>query len=175
MVNSAVIWSFAGVLAATCFARGLKMKDSSRFSELLWYSVGAFVLAGASLVWISLENEIMIQHRIVLGVIGAILGSLVMLSIAEWIHPMEAKAQTPGGMSTPTAKGVNKGKTVIDSSGGGTGADISVTGTPGATVPTVGLETNGLRVTQTGPGTGLKVTVGGDGPAIGVRSTVTDR
>jgi hypothetical protein len=64
-------------------------------------------------------------------------------------------------------------QTVIQNSGGGTGADISVQGAPGATTPNVGLDTNGLRVIQTGPGTGMKVEVGGNGPAEGVRSTVT--
>ncbi|MGC2224524.1 MAG: hypothetical protein WA624_20320 [Methylocella sp.] len=40
-------------------------------------------------------------------------------------------------------------QTVIQNNGG-TGADISVQGSPGATTPNVGLDTNGLTVIQNG-------------------------
>jgi hypothetical protein len=96
MGNTAIIWTLAGIIAAPCFARGLKMRDDSRpLAELLWYSAGAFFLAGASLLWVSLEPEIMNQHRIILGVVGAIFGSIGLMALGEWIHPATpAKAQT---------------------------------------------------------------------------------
>jgi hypothetical protein len=74
----------------------------------------------------------------------------------------------------PRPDAVTAQATVIENSGGGTGADISVSGTPGARTPNVGLSTNGLRVIQNGTGTGMKLTVGGNGPVIGVRSIVTN-
>jgi hypothetical protein len=68
MGNFAIIWTFAGVVATACFARGLKMRDNSRvLAELLWYTFGALFLAGASILWISLEKDMLIQYRIVLG------------------------------------------------------------------------------------------------------------
>lgn len=59
--------------------------------------------------------------------------------------------------------------TVIQGSPAGTGADINVQGSPGATTPNVGLVApNGLDIRANG-GTGMRVTVGGNGgPAIGV-------
>jgi hypothetical protein len=75
-----------------------------------------------------------------------------------------------GGIAAMTAK-APKNATAIESSGGGTGAEVDVTGGPAGS-DTVGLETEGLKVTQTGPGTGLKVTVKpGGGSVTGIRST----
>jgi hypothetical protein len=63
------------------------MRDDSRpLAELLWYTLGAFILVGASLLWISLEQEIMIQHRIVLGAIGAIFGALALISLVGSVN-----------------------------------------------------------------------------------------
>jgi hypothetical protein len=50
-------------------------------------------LVGACLIWVSLEPAILIQHRIVLGTLGALFGALALLSIGEWIKP--TSAQTP--------------------------------------------------------------------------------
>jgi hypothetical protein len=91
MGNNALIWTFAGVIAATTFARGHAMTNTLHM--FLWYTVGALILAGASLIWISLEPAILIQHRLVVGTLGALLGALVLLSVAEWMGP--AKSQTP--------------------------------------------------------------------------------
>jgi hypothetical protein len=159
MQNATIIWTISGVIAAACFARGLSL------GELIWYTIGMFFLAGAAILWISLESNMVVQHKIVLGVIGAITGALVLLSAGEYIRPTAANAQAPSNKNAST---------VIENSGGGIGADISVQGSQGSASPTVGLETGGLTVTQTGSGTGIKVTVGGNGPAIGVRSTVTN-
>jgi hypothetical protein len=94
MGNNALIWTFAGVIVAACFARGVAMRDST-LEMLLWYTLGAFVLAGASIIWISLEPTIMKQHRVVLGFLGAIFGALALLSVGEWTHPTNAQPQTP--------------------------------------------------------------------------------
>lgn len=91
-------------------------------------------------------------------------------SLDVWLSQSGAVAQTPPtSPPTTTAEGP---ETVIQNSGGGTGLDLTVTGQKGATSPTIGLQTNGLKIIQSGPGTGAKVTVGGNGPAIGIRSTV---
>jgi hypothetical protein len=73
----------------------------------------------------------------------------------------------------------------IANSGGGTGADITALGSAGSSVPVIGKDiqmnlcsgqsATGVSVIQNGPGTGMKVTVGGDGPATGVRSAITVR
>lgn len=76
------------------------------------------------------------------------------------------RGQKPSDLLTQNAQA----QTVIENSGGGVGAEISVQGTPGRPVPNVGLETNGLQIKQSGPGTGAKIEVGGNGPAVGVRS-----
>ncbi len=67
----------------------------------------------------------------------------------------------------------------IVSGPGGTGTDISVTGRAGETSPPIGDDVqvtacpgqdatgSPLRCSITGEGTGMKVTVGGDGPAVG--------
>jgi hypothetical protein len=96
MKNAAIIWTFAGVIAAACFARGLKVGDGSPpLFGLLWYTLGASVLAGASVLWITLEDTIMMQHKIVLAVCGAFFGGLALMTIGEWIHPTGANAQSP--------------------------------------------------------------------------------
>jgi hypothetical protein len=101
--NPAIIWTIAGILGAACFARGLKMKDNSRvLAELLWYTFGAAILAGAAILWISMEKEVLVQYRIVLALLGAIFGALSLLSIGEWIRPIaSASAQTPQVGSQP--------------------------------------------------------------------------
>jgi hypothetical protein len=188
MSNSAIIWGFAGVIAAACFARGLNMRATSPLAQLIWYTIGVFFLSGASLLWISLEDRIMYQHRIVVGTLGAILGGLAMLSLAEWIRPADAKAQMQMPAPAPApSSGPNTGAKQTDITGitiegnsqGGaaakirsngtpnnpsTGGDINVTGAPGQSI--TGLHViqsrpgTGLSVIQSGPGTGLKVTAG---------------
>jgi hypothetical protein len=73
------------------------------------------------------------------------------------------------------------GATIIGN-GQGTAADVTVMGSPGQTSPAVGMDISaigrpgqsvtGLNVIQNGPGTGMHVTVGGNGPAVGVRVSV---
>lgn len=96
MGNPTIIWTVAGVLAAACFGLGLKMHDGPKIlEELLWYTFGAFVLAGASIIWISMEKEMLIQYKIVIGVVGAAFGALTMLTIGEFIKPTVIRTQTP--------------------------------------------------------------------------------
>lgn len=68
------------------------------------------------------------------------------------------------------------GATIIGN--GGSGADITATGIAGQPAPVgwdiqasgaPGQSVTGLRVIQNGPGTGMRITVGGTGPATGVR------
>jgi hypothetical protein len=98
MANSAVIWTFAGVIAAACAARGLSMA-SNAFWMFFWYALGAAVLAGASVIWVSLEPTMLIQHRIVVGSLGALLGCFALLSAGELINPTDAQ---PGPQSSTT-------------------------------------------------------------------------
>lgn len=61
---------------------------------LLWYTAGAFFLAGAALLWLSLEDVVLFQHKVIVGVCGALFGTFALLSIAEWIRPTGASAQS---------------------------------------------------------------------------------
>lgn len=85
-----------------------------------------------------------------------------------------AKAQTSMPDKTTTnqvtgakIEGNNQGGAAAEivNSGGGTGANIDVTGAPGQSV-------TGLRVQQTGPGTGLKVIQSGPGTGLSVKTTI---
>ena len=70
----------------------------------------------------------------------------------------------------------------VSNSNGGTGADVRVSGSAEQAEPSVGLDVGatakpgqsvtGLRIIQTGPGTGMRITVGGNGPAVGARVNV---
>ena len=63
--------------------------------------------------------------------------------------------------------------TVIDNSNGGVGADVTVHGGGPGSNPVTGFETHGLIIRQSGPGTGMRIVVDGNGgPVSGVRSTV---
>jgi hypothetical protein len=110
MGNSAAIWTFAGILATACFTRGLTMRnDSSAVAELAWYTLGAFILVGASLLWISLEQKMLGQYKIVLGVIGAIFGGLALILIGEWIHSInQAKANQAKAYLSSTLPSANQ-------------------------------------------------------------------
>lgn len=101
MENAAFIWGTASALAAACFARGLKMRDSKHLlMELVWYTVGVFLLAGAALLWVSLEKEMFVQHKVVLGITGAIAGSLALLSLGEFVRPTATKIGEPEAASS---------------------------------------------------------------------------
>jgi hypothetical protein len=192
MGNAALIWTFAGVLAAACFARALAMRGKSALVEALWYDTGAFFLLGASILWVTLEKDVVIQHRIVMAVLGAIFGGLSLYAISLWLRPPTAGAEP--SLASPTAPpsqaispshksdvaqssnsitgltidngGGGTGMT-IDNSGGGTGANVVVNPRPGQSA--TGVEViqrgpgTGLEVIQNGPGTGLNVTVGSPG------------
>jgi hypothetical protein len=188
MANAAIIWTFAGVLAAACFTRGLNMQDTSHeLAGLLWYTPGALFLVGGGLLWISMESEVMIQQRFVLGVVGGIFGALAIISIGEMVRPSGVKAQSAPNQTykneaTPmaTENDLNNvtGTTIIGNNQGGAAAEVLSSGSPRQ--PSVGMDitasgapgqnVTGLKVIQNGPGTGLRVIQ--NGPGVGVRSTV---
>ena len=95
MNNTAIIWTFAAVLAAASFAGGLKMRDEKRMLPFFaWYAAGAFFLFGGALLWVSMEIEMRWQHRVVLGVVGALLGAFAALSLGELLHGPPASVLT---------------------------------------------------------------------------------
>lgn len=96
------------------------------------------------------------------GFIGYVLVFAVFLMIGFGVHLLRNQKPEKQNMS------IEK-KTVINNTGGGIGADINVNGTRGKECA-VGLVTDGLVVTQNGLGIGMRISVGGDGPAIGVIS-----
>jgi hypothetical protein len=72
---------------------------SSIMAELLWYTLGAGILASAAVLWVSMEPEILPQHKIVLGVLGGVFGALAFISMGRWFHPGPVKAETPTAVS----------------------------------------------------------------------------
>jgi hypothetical protein len=100
MNNVAIIWTFAGVIASACFARGLKMGDTSPpIYGLLWYSFGALFLIGGAILWITMEDKVLIQHKIVLGVCGAFFGMWAALAIGEIIRPSSVDSRSASASS----------------------------------------------------------------------------
>jgi hypothetical protein len=110
MANAAIIWTFAGVLAAACFARAIKVKDELA-AEFLWYAVGTAFLLGGAFLWISLEVGVRAQHRIIVGAVGAILGCLASLAITERIFPNRPSVPSP-----PAAPLASEAPTIAPSS-----------------------------------------------------------
>lgn len=117
-------------------------------------------------------GELFLEYKGIVTIallVGTLLGFGVML------YALCIKPETKGGLDMSNEEGRKTSPaTIIENSGGGIGGDITVDGT-GARGPVVGLDTNGLRVTQTGPGTGLRVSVTSDGsaPVTGIRSVVS--
>jgi hypothetical protein len=103
MANAAIIWALAAALAAPCFARAVLMKENIA-AQFLWYALGTFFLLGAAFLWISLEPVMLVQHRIVVGVIGAIFGVLGSLAIAERIRPTPAADPPQAGSHATTVR-----------------------------------------------------------------------
>lgn len=106
--------------------------------------------------------------------ISMVVGAVLLVGGAIWQF-VPAMAQTSSDNSVT-------GMTVEGNGQGSAAADVSVTGSTNQSVPPVGLDVNavgapgqsvtGLKIIQRGPGTGLKITVGGDGSATGARVTV---
>jgi hypothetical protein len=100
--------------------------------------------------------------------ISMVVGSVFLVGGIIWQFTSGGNAQTP----PPQNQSGDPGATVIENSGGGIGADVSVKGSQGSTIPNIGLETNGLKINQSGPGTGMRLNIDGNGgSAIGVRSS----
>jgi hypothetical protein len=100
----------ADMLSASCFGRGLAMRAEARaLPQLAWYTLGALILAGTSLLWTSLESEAVLQQRIVLGIFGALFGALALIAIGEFIRPSSAIAQPPGPGCSNSVGGNNTG------------------------------------------------------------------
>ncbi len=127
MGSVTIIWGLGGVLAAACFGRAIAMRTAPRaLQELLWYTIGALILAGTCLLWASIEPGFVMQQRIVLAVIGALAGALALTTIGESIRPHPASAQSkqeqPGIPFAQVAQNV----TSYSQSGGITAGTVNI-------------------------------------------------
>ena len=102
MSNSAIIWTVAGILAVPIFALGVKLSDSQWLLGLTCCAVSSFIVFGAGLLWISLEKDIVPQHRILLGVVGAFFGVMIALLLGEIIRPVPPIKENSRNNSTLT-------------------------------------------------------------------------
>lgn len=83
--------------------RGLKMRDEKRpLAELLWYAGGLLPLAGVCLYWTSIGGQPVMAQRIVLLIVGAIIGGCALAAAGEFLRPQPIVL---GDASTPTSLG----------------------------------------------------------------------
>jgi hypothetical protein len=121
MPNIAIIWTVGGVLFAACCARGVAMR-ASYVDEMKWYTIGFAFLAGTCLLWAWSEAGAVHPQRVVLGVVGAIFGSLFLIFIGELIRPVPLAAQNSNdtrpnsnsATSTGQSGGVTAGTIIIN-------------------------------------------------------------
>ena len=91
--------------------------EKSPLAELLWYAGGLLPLAVVCLFWASMGDQPVLPQRIVLLVVGAVIGGCGLLAIGELIRPtITAQAQTPnsGSMAVPITMGpINNNQGII--------------------------------------------------------------
>jgi hypothetical protein len=91
--------------------RGTKMRDDRRLiAELLWYATGLLPLAGVCLIWASMGDQPVTYQRIILGIVGAVIGGCALVATGEWIRP----GSTAMAQSQPTSNSMGP---VIDNHG----------------------------------------------------------
>jgi len=82
--------------AAIAHTRGLAMRAQARVApEMFWYAGGGLPLAVATIFLAQSGDLSMWQQRILLAVIGAVIGGAALVGVGELAHPTSAKAQTP--------------------------------------------------------------------------------
>jgi hypothetical protein len=97
MATGTEIVILAGTVSSGFFifslTRGLKMREEGRpLAELLWYVCGLIPLAGVCLFWVSIGNQPVLSQRIVLFVIGAVIGGCGLLAAGELLRPATAQS-----------------------------------------------------------------------------------
>jgi hypothetical protein len=72
------------------------MREEGRhMPELLWYAGGLIPLIGVSLLWVIMEDQAVLPQRIVLVVLGAIVGGICLFTVGEALRPpTPARAQS---------------------------------------------------------------------------------
>lgn len=134
MLNAAIVWTFAGVIAAASFARALSVRAESHFSELLWYSIGSLAMLGGALIWLSLEPIVRGQHKLILAILGAVSGISIALLAGEWIAPSTKEEKIvsdtrnpPAAMPAPPPAPTVQNVTSHNQSGGITAGTVILT------------------------------------------------
>jgi hypothetical protein len=112
--------AIGGVLCAASCARALAMRPAY-IDEIKWYTIGLGILAGTCLLWAWSEAGDVPQQRVLLGVIGAIFGSFLLIFIGELIRPTSLAAQ-----STNEARPNSNSATSTGQSGGMTAGTINI-------------------------------------------------
>jgi hypothetical protein len=183
-----IVIPLAGVIAAPFLRHAFEMRKEAKYREMvgsLFWGILPFGIA--ALIFSATGDKAVILQNWLLGAIGAAIGATAFVYGGYVVRDkLSAQAQTVSDKVAQVLPGTSAnevvGTTIQGDGRGGTGADVSVTGSPNQATPPVGMDVTaigrpdqsvtGMRIIQNGPGTGMRVTVGSDGPATGVRVTV---
>ena len=171
-----LFFGLAGVFSAQFLKNAFDMRKEKNWREMVGSLVWPSLFFAAATLASAVEGSMPIRvQNTLLALFGAVLGASILVW-AGYLFRDTARAQTttveqnvPNSDKSVTGlkiEGNNQGGAAAEivNSGGGTGADINVVGSPGQSL-------TGLHVTQSGPGTGLRIIQ--NGPGVGLRVGVT--
>jgi hypothetical protein len=107
------VLTFAGVLAvAFCTAfvhpKAVQMgKEGRHFAQYVWYTIGLSAVGLVLLGWAQSGDQFLAAQRILLFVVGAMIGGCALVAAGEWLRPSQALAQTPAGAPMTTGPTIN--------------------------------------------------------------------
>jgi hypothetical protein len=77
--------------------QGVRMLEKGDIgSACFWCGVGMVPVAGAALFWVSMGDQPVWPQRIILLVVGAILGGSLSNGVGEFVRPVKAQSQQAG-------------------------------------------------------------------------------
>jgi hypothetical protein len=115
VVGYAFIGAAALAFLTIAHTRAMKMKEQSRIaSEMFWYAGGLLPLALVCAFLASNGELPMIPQRILLFLVGALLGGATLVGIGEWVHPGSTVAQgSPTTAGSQPQMTINGGDNVV--------------------------------------------------------------
>jgi hypothetical protein len=95
------ILTFAGALAvafctAFCIPRAVHMnKEGRHLAEYVWYTIGVSAVGLVLIGWAQSGDQYMAAQRVLLFIVGALIGGCALLAVGEWIRPVAAQQPQP--------------------------------------------------------------------------------